>query len=223
MPSEYFKREREHKTTFFVTNRDITDEGDYNTKNHPVGEIEVHHGREVPNYSADRFGNDYGPTSSEGASSGQLFTHKPPKLDMAFVDHRLKAHTGTLAGMALNEARKTGIPTVSADLSDYSSSLARRGIALGVIQPNPNNPETRTTNDIAEEGTRSGYVNTDRDKFLDDRIASARPVSAEELQAGKDTVRGIARQSSSQRRISATQFSPTEQLHQQIKGQQSLW
>lgn len=121
----------------------------------------------------------------------KLFDAKPSIISYAMADHRMRAYTPTIIGMAINEANKLGMGlTYSSNLSKHSAKLAKKGIELGVVSPNEFNPEAEKRNDIGIDGlgsfehTFASYSFRDMDK-----------VKGDEVKAGRETIRGITRQS----------------------------
>jgi len=129
----------------------------------------------------------------------KLFDIQPSKITGAYADHRMRAHTPTVLGMAVNEAKKIGLGlTYSHDLSQHSSKLAKKGLELGVVVPNRANRGAVQRNDIAEDGLGSFEATYDSDWFQD--YDEAKP---EEVKAGRDTIRGIVRQNIESRKTAS--------------------
>lgn len=120
----------------------------------------------------------------------KMFEAHPSKIVSAFADRDMRAHTPTVIGMAINEAKKIGMGlTYSHDLSEHSSKLAKQGLELGVVAPNKSNPEALQTNDIGHTGL-SDYEHS----YTGGHFIDFDPVSKEEIQAGRETIRGLVKQ-----------------------------
>lgn len=126
----------------------------------------------------------------------KLFDAQPSSIIEAFSDYRTRAQTPTVLGMAVNEAKKLGMGlTYSYDLSKHSSKLAKKGLDLGVVEPNPSNTDAHQSNDIAER-TLNKYQHTHTRFFFDD----FNEISPDEVNAGRATIRGIVKQGIDARR-----------------------
>ena len=158
--------------------------GDY----HPIAEVELHHGGyDYPSENRDIVHNVF---ANDGEQL-KLFHAAPSMITSAFADHRMRSATPVLLGMAVNEAQKTGTGlTYSSDLSQHSSKVVKRGLDLGIVIPNQYNPSGKQENDIGYTGLDS-YEHTESPDWFQD-YDEAHP---DEVEAGRKTIRGIARQS----------------------------
>lgn len=150
-------------------------------------------------------GEDYNPSwiaHNRYAKPGdqlKLFDVLPSTISYAMADHRMRAHTPTIIGMAINEANKLGMGlTYSSDLSEHSSKLAKKGMELGVVAPNKFNPEAEQRNDIGAAGLGSFEHTYSPSTFMDmDKI------KPEEVEAGRTTIRGIVKQNIESRKTAS--------------------
>jgi len=77
----------------------------------------------------------------------KLFTEKKQLTITGLFSHpKMTAHAMTLGAIAMNQHGVAQI-TPHADLSRYSSKLAQHAHQLGIISPNPNNPNMEATNE----------------------------------------------------------------------------
>lgn len=100
---------------------------------------------------------DFGERRWPYGEAGIHFSHEDdePHVFSDFgVDHSLRHAAPTLAALTLMSAPSSNIAP-SDSLSAHSRALSQKGIAMGLIQPNRYNPETRQTNTIAREGRDS--------------------------------------------------------------------
>jgi hypothetical protein len=132
-------------------------------------------------------------TRNYGADPGEqlrLFDVHPSRIENAFSDYRMRAHTPTVLGMAINEAKNLGFGlTYSYDLSRHSAKLAKRGLELGVVMPNRLNPDASARNSLGGSNLND-YVNTSTDRTLYDE----KDADPDEVKAGRETFRNIVRQ-----------------------------
>ena len=120
----------------------------------------------------------------------ELFHQTPSSIDSLFADGKLRAHIPNLLGLAVNKANEIGLGlTYSSDLSPHSSRLARRGMEIGVVSQNPDNPKAENVNDIGEEGAHNyTHVTSPNYHTYHDNVPT------EELQEARGTGREIIRQ-----------------------------
>ena len=158
------------------------------TPAHPVAEVELRRGGyDYPEGNRDILPNVFTDTDEQL----QLFDAQPSIITGAFADHRMRSATPVVLGMAINEAQKIGTGlTYSDDLSQHSSKLAKRGIDMGIVTPNKSNIKAAQTNDIAVTGLDT-YEEVHTPAYFQD-LDEAHP---DEVEAGRKTIRGIARQS----------------------------
>lgn len=113
-----------------------------------------------------------------------LFQTDPAKITGAYADPTMRGAVPALLGMALNEGKKQGYGiTYDDSLSAHSSPIAQQGLDAGLLIPNKHNTGANITNSLGMSGNR--MVHWERGKY-----ESAPP---EQLQAGKDTIRGVLR------------------------------
>ena len=160
---------------------------------YPVAQITMKRG----SYDLGRRGTDINPDSIEAnyfkkpGEQLHMFGVKPSRIEYAYADRSMRTVTPTLIGMAVNEAKKIGLGlSYSDDLSPHSSKLAKRGLDLGMVVPNEGNEKAEARNSIAEDSLGS-YQYWKPEGVLN-YTPEAHP---DEVKAGRETIRGIARQS----------------------------
>jgi len=81
----------------------------------------------------------------EPSGQRKLFEYTPPKIAGLYADSRISSKgVATLLALALDRY-PNAVP--DNNLSEYSASIARKGIDMGLVQPNEDNPEAAQTFD----------------------------------------------------------------------------
>lgn len=172
----------------FFARADETRTDPYGVEEYPTAEVVLHRGGY--DYGRPEMDNLYHNIYAKPGDQLKLFEQRPSKITQAFTDHSMRSHTPVVLGMAINEASKIGVGlTHDSDLSEHSAKLVKRGIASGVVTPNPHNPSAEQTNSIARDGL-STYEHTYRPYVFQDYD----PVPDTEVRAGRETIRGIVNQ-----------------------------
>lgn len=180
---------------FLAVNEDITEKkGWMDSPSHPVATVSLYKGyydygdhRGVGSHNTDHVAAN---RFKDPGEQLKMFGVVPSKIEEAFADHRMQANTPTVLGMAINEAKKIGTGlTYSHDLSEHSSKIAQKGVETGAVSRNPSNPDAEQRNDIAYMG-RSTYEH----RMYRDALIDYDPASADEVKAGRETIRGIVKE-----------------------------
>jgi len=82
----------------------------------------------------------------EPSGQRKLFEYTPPKIAGLYADSRISSKgVATLLALALDRY-PNAVP--DSNLSEYSASIARKGLDMGLVQPNEENPEAAQTFDM---------------------------------------------------------------------------
>jgi hypothetical protein len=203
--TRYFKQRGHGETEF--TARGLYDKS---TESYPVSALTLNEGGYQ--YGAG-YGGGYDPgylRANQDTKSGdqlKLFDARPSKITLAMADHRMRTHTPTVIGMAINEANKIGMGlTYDADLSAHSSKIVKKGLDLGIVASNRANPKGQQTNTIAEGGL-GNFTYTRGDHAF----TSSYKIKPDEVKAGRETIRGVVRQGLDARKLHLSpQFEDTQ-------------
>lgn len=136
----------------------------------------------------------------------KLFFENPSVIESLNADPKMTHTVPTILGLMVNDNK--GNLTHDYSLSKYSSPLAQKGIELGVISPNPENPEAEQRNRVRMRELVD-YQEDDGDEttISDDRVRDAR-----------STVRGILRPKKAAPEAPAVPQHLSTQFHPQLPG-----
>ena len=125
-----------------------------------------------------------------------LFTEVPPKVQVSgfYADPSMKASAMVLGALAMTQH---GVNKLVADdsLSEQSSRLAQHGEKLGLVQPHPDNPHFRNTNDIEEEEQTmpSSFMRDEGGGKFTIEGSKYRQIPEHEVQQARQVMRSILR------------------------------
>jgi hypothetical protein len=145
---------------------------------HPYAEVTASLPKEKPNFSQDEYGMWL--NIPERDNKQELFRHQPGRINSLFADPSMKPHVGTLLGMVMNSAKSRGTMEASDDLSPFSSRLAKKGVAAGVVQAPEGNATVDVTNSIKAEPMT-----------IPDPAYLGKVASPEEVSEGRATMRNL--------------------------------
>ena len=177
-------------------------------KNHAYDKFQEEH--HSPDFNPESFYRTVGTTRETAPET--LFTHIPATVSDAFTHSKMRHHIPLLLAMA---HRDNPVLQPSDDLSIHSSPLAKRGIALGVVQPNVVNPNADVKNSITFDDqmyTMSGDTLKGNIKHVYTEVPE------EEVAASKKHLRDILRPPQKERKT----VLKSPQFDQQLPGMEGL-
>lgn len=191
--AKYVKRTK-HGFTRFMAVSEHEDTSAPRKGEYSIASVTLEHSRATPNFVWDPTTRKHADVSVGSEPASTLFTVTPPTITGAFSHPAMRHTVPSLLAMSVN----AGGPETQADysLSEYSSRLAKKGIRQGLIKGHEENPEANKTNMVGS-----------MEPFRADRstLREYSPITEEELQLGKQTVRNFLRPPSPRKRTPRSQ------------------
>lgn len=143
---------------------------------HPAGEIYMSKPAELPNFwgSHQQITRDFVRENPGKEAPTELFTHRSPQIDRAYVDPAIRHTLPTMVMLGMQQmGAEHDTPMADSSLSPYSSKLSRAASTRGLAVPHPDNPDMSTEDHYNSDEYDMDNMYED----MPDRTISARAIN----------------------------------------------
>lgn len=143
---------------------------------HAAGDVTMTNPAELPNFwgSNQQITRDFVRENPGKEAPTELFTHRPPQIETAYVDPSIRHTLPTMVMLGMQRmGAEHDTPMADYSLSPYSSKLSRAAHERGLAVGHPDNPDMSTEHHYSDDG----YSTDDMYDDMPDYLVAPRTVS----------------------------------------------